>query len=251
MRLLDTSYGTVCPDCGHDTVFLRAHNKKIYCPNCDPKPRKIGTITLTGMNYNRTRREEMFAAITKDLTDHGFIDLKIRCSPKEYSAADIFHANVHQFIIQGRHTSPRVNTRLVELPGSERLYTYKYQDYEIVRYGDRISYGRPGFTNLTYNRKFNQIYYSIRMWMDDQNVQIADPSIYRTALNEYIVRQRTRRAQERTRQERLNTIQSQIRYLETYIATARSAITAYDEKYGEPVPNIGSITIRLPKLRVA
>jgi hypothetical protein len=193
----------------------------------------------------------MFAAITKDLTDHGFIDLKIRCSPKEYSAADIFHANVHQFIIQGRHTSPRVNTRLVELPGSERLYTYKYRDHEIIRYGDRMPYGQPGFTNLTYNRKFNQIYYSIRMWMDDQNVQIADPSIYRTALNEYIVRQRTRRAQERTRQERLNTIKSQIRYLETYIATARSAITAYNEKYGEPVPNIGSITIRLPKLRVA
>jgi hypothetical protein len=114
-----------------------------------------------------------------------------------------------------------------------------------------MSYGQTGYTNLTHNRKFNQIYYSIHMWIvDDQNAQIADPSIYRTALNEYIVRQRTRRAQERTRQERLNTIQSQIRYLETYIATARSAITAYNEKYGEPVPSTGTMTLRIPNIHV-
>ena len=250
MRLLDTSYGTVCPDCGHGTVFLRAHNKKIYCPNCDPKPRKIGTITLTGMKYDRNRRVELMAAITKDLTDHGFVDLKIRCYPKEYTTDDIIDATVSHFLIQGRHASPRVNTGLVELPDSERLYTYKYQDHEIIRLGDRIPYGRPGFNPLTYDRRCNQIYYGIRMWMDDQNLQIADPSIYRTALNEYIVRQRTRRAQERTRQEKLHTIQSHIRYLETYIATARSAITAYDEKYGEPVPSTGTMTLRIPNIHV-
>ena len=250
MRLLDAEYGTVCPVCGHTPVYLRAHNKKIYCPNCDPKPRKIGTITLTDMKYDRTRRDELVAAITKHLADHGFTDLKIICYPKTYATTASSAVTVDHLLSQGRPTAPWINTKLVGLPDSERLYTYKYQEHEVIRYGDNRSYGEIGFTNISYNRQFYRMYSNIRLWMNEQGIRLADPSIYKTLLNEYVVRRRARKTWETKRQNKLHIIREQIRYLKTCIDIARSTIARYDEMYGESAPSTGTVTIRIPNLHI-
>lgn len=251
MRLLDTEHGTVCPNCDYTNVYRRAHNDKLYCPNCDPKPRKIGTIEFTGMKANQAKRAEMIAAIRTDLTDHGFIDLTIVCYPKTYTTTDILDTEVEWLLVQGRHTEPNVNLKLVELPTSERLYAYRYIDHEIVRYGDIVAYNQVGFTNLSYNnRKFNQTYRIIKAWMDGRNIPLADAHVYRTALNEYLVRERTRNSFEFKKREKLRSIQMQIRHLMALVNATQAFIASYDENYGESIPATGIATFRIPTLRV-
>ncbi|MDD4052021.1 MAG: hypothetical protein PHR28_09010 [candidate division Zixibacteria bacterium] len=238
MRLLDAP-DTVCPECGHAPVYLRSHNKKIYCPNCDPKPRKIGYIYLGGMRPDPARRDRVLAAIRQDLTDHGFIEIMI----------DEVEQNPPTFIVSGRHQSPNINKRLVELPRSERLYTYTYrhQMYEVVRAGD-IHYSGPGHTSLQYTKRFRITYLAIGNWMTVHRIQPMPPSIFQLPMHVYASRRDQRNKRDGAAQGDRDIIRCDIDYLMRAVNVLLDRARQYHEGGGS-LENATMVTLRIPKLK--